>query len=100
MTTSRRGFVALAAAAPLAAQQTPPAETVNQQPRRPGLAPEVPPFDTMPEFARKDAPKKVEPFPLTQVRVTGGVYKDAQEWNRGYMARLGADRLLYNFRQN
>src|SRR5262249_31148848 len=23
-----------------------------------------------------------------------------QEWNRGYMSRLGADRLLYNFRQN
>jgi DUF1680 family protein len=100
MKTSRRGFVALAAAAPLAAQQTPPAETVNQQPRRQGPPPDVPPFEKPLEFTRKDTTPKVEPFPLTQVRVTGGVYKDAQEWNRGYMARLSADRLLYNFRQN
>jgi len=28
------------------------------------------------------------------------VYFDSQEWNRGYMARLAADRLLYNFRAN
>ena len=37
---------------------------------------------------------------MTQVRVTGGPYKDAQEWNRGYMKRLPADRLLHNFRVN
>ena len=33
---------------------------------------------------------------MTQVRLLpGSVYHDAQEWNRGYMARLAADRLLY-----
>lgn len=97
--TTRRSFVALAAAAPVAAQQTTTAAP-QAQPRRQGPPPEVPPFDATLEFRRKDVAAKVEPFPLTQVRVTGGIYKDAQEWNRGYMQRLAADRLLYNFRQN
>jgi DUF1680 family protein len=34
------------------------------------------------------------------VRLLPGPFRDAQEWNRGYMARLSADRLLHNFRQN
>lgn len=38
---------------------------------------------------------------MTQVRLRpGNVFHDAQEWNRGYMARLEADRLLYTFRVN
>src|SRR5690242_8581390 len=37
---------------------------------------------------------------MHQVRLTGGIFQDAQEWNRGYMSRLAADRLLYNFREN
>jgi len=61
---------------------------------------EVPPFEAPLEFKRKDVPAKAEPFPMLQVRITGGVYKDAQEWNRGYMERLPADRLVHNFRVN
>lgn len=38
---------------------------------------------------------------MAQVRLLpNSIYYDAQEWNRGYMARLGADRLLYTFRVN
>lgn len=38
---------------------------------------------------------------MRQVRLLGAsIYTDACEWNRGYMARLDADRLLYTFRAN
>jgi DUF1680 family protein len=38
---------------------------------------------------------------MSQVRLLpNNVYFDSQEWNRGYMARLPADRLLYTFRAN
>lgn len=100
---SRRGFAAAMAGTPLLAQQAqqtqtaPPAE---QQRRRFGPPPEVPPFEAPIEFARKDAASRVEPFPMHQVRVTGGIYQEAAEWNRGYMSRLAEDRLLYNFRAN
>jgi DUF1680 family protein len=104
---NRRGFAAalagVGAAVPLLAQQAPapsPNTSLQQQQRRPGLLPEVEPFAEAIQFTRKDVPLKVRPFGMTQVRITGGIYKDAEEWNRGYMSRLAADRLLYNFRQN
>lgn len=38
---------------------------------------------------------------MTQVRLLpNSIYHDAQEWNRGYMGRLAADRLLYTSRVN
>src|SRR5215831_4512673 len=38
---------------------------------------------------------------MQQVRLLpNSVYHDAHEWNRGYMERLAADRLLYTFRAN
>jgi len=38
---------------------------------------------------------------MSQVRLLPGtVFHDAQEWNRGYMARLAPERLLYTFRVN
>jgi DUF1680 family protein len=38
---------------------------------------------------------------MAQVKLLpGSIYYDAREWNRGYMARLEADRLLSNFRVN
>ena len=37
---------------------------------------------------------------MAQVRLLPGIYRDAQEWNRGYLQRLDAGRLLYNFRRN
>jgi uncharacterized protein len=90
---TRRGFagiLAASAAVPhLAAQQ-----------RNSGPPPEVPPFQAPVEFTRKDVPPRVSPFPLTQVRLLPGPYRDAQEWNRAYVGRLPAGRLLYNFRAN
>jgi len=109
---SRRGFGAILAASGAAApvvlaQQAPATGAPNpntaiqqgQQARRQRPA-DVPPFDLPIEFARADRAAMAEPFPLKQVKVTGGVYKDAAEWNRGYMHRLDADRLLYNFREH
>lgn len=97
---SRRGFSALLAAGGMAAaeaQSTPPNTSA---PRRREPRPEVEPFAGSLEFTRRLQTAKVEPFPMSQVRVTGGPAKDAEDWNRGYMSRLGADRLLCNFRRN
>jgi hypothetical protein len=38
------------------------------------------------------------PFPLSQVRLLDGPFKDAQERDRKYLLDLDADRLLHNFR--
>ncbi len=95
---SRRTFAAAIAAPALMARQQPAPQPQPQ--RRRGPQPEVPPFEGPIEFTRKDLAPKVQPFPLTQVKLLSGPYRDAQEWNRGYMARLDAPRLLYNFRQN
>jgi hypothetical protein len=109
---SRRSFsaalAASGAAAPAALAQRAPATgapnpntTIQQeQPARRQRPADVPPFDLPIEFVRADQPLKAEPFPLKQVKLTGGIYRDAAEWNRGYMHRLDADRLLYNFREN
>ena len=87
MNLSRRGFAAVVAGAGVAAAQ--------QRPATPD------PFDAPIDFKRKDVAAKVQPFPMTQVRLLpGSMFHDAQEWNRGYMSRLAADRLLFNFRAN
>jgi len=65
------------------------------------LVPDTPAFDGPLEFTRRDVAPRVQPFPMSQVRILpNNVYFDSQEWNRGYMARLQADRLLYTFRAN
>ena len=111
---SRRAFggvmAGAGAAASLSAQQAPaqqPAAPPNpntsaqqQTQRRNGPPPEVEPFAATIEFTRHDVAPKVQPFAMTEVRVIGGIFKDAEEWDRAYMSRLPADRLLYNFRQN
>ncbi len=103
---TRRTFAAVAggaAAVPaLLAQESPPpaAPNPNTTQRRRGTMAEVPPFDRPLEFNKNAVPLKVRPFPLTQVRLTGGIFKAAEDWNRGYMKRLPADRLLHNFRIN
>ena len=106
------GVVAAAAALPrLAAAQNPPFDSAQgraQTPRPDGtpppqrrLVPENPPFDTHLDFALSPALPRAVPFPMTRVRLLAdSVYHDAQEWNRGYMSRLDADRLLYTFRAN
>jgi len=104
---SRRGFGAVLAAsgAALAQQQSAPnpntAVQQEQQARRQyQRPPDVPPFDLPIAFKRADQPLAAESFSMSQVKVTGGIYKDAADWNRGYMSRLAADRLLFNFRAN
>ena len=65
------------------------------------LVPDTPAFDGPLEFTRLDTVPRVQPFPMSRVRLLpNNVYFDSQEWNRGYMARLDADRLLYTFRAN
>lgn len=106
-TFSRRAFGGLVAGAgaalPAAAAQAAPQQATPPpappQVRR-GPRPEWTPFGEDLEFARADVKLKAEPFPMAQVRVTGGPLKDAQEWNRGYMARLDPDRMLLTFRLN
>ena len=43
---------------------------------------------------------KVKPFPITQVRLKNGPFKEAMEANRRYLLSLPADRLLHTFRLN
>jgi hypothetical protein len=90
---SRRNFAAVLAAstaapalvaqqnAPQAGTILSPAQTAPPNPntsvqqaqqQRQGTMPEVPPFQAPIEFARKPVPAKVEPFPMTQVRLLAG----------------------------
>jgi uncharacterized protein len=101
------GLVAAGAALRLtgARGQTPQTPPQAPQPGLPvvqrRLVPETPPFEPNLEFALKPVPIRVEAFPMTQVRLLPkNVFFDAQEWNRAYMSRLDADRLLYTFRVN
>ncbi len=95
---SRRQVAGLLAAAPAMLAQQAPQPTQAQ--RRPGPPPVVPPFDGPIEFTRRAVRPKVLPFAMKDVKLLPGIYADAAEWNRGYMSRLPADRLLYNFREN
>jgi DUF1680 family protein len=100
-TITRRGFGTVVAAAAGAAtgmaQQT---NNVPSLPRR-NLAPDTPAFAGPLEFAFKRVPLRIEPFPTQHVRLLAdSSYGEAHEWNRSYMFRLEADRLLYTFRAN
>jgi uncharacterized protein len=79
---------------------TPGTPNPNTTEQRRGTMEEVPPFAEALTFRRSDVRPKVEPFAMTEVRILGGPYKQAQEWNRGYMQRLDADRLVRNFLLN
>src|SRR5690348_2217649 len=61
----------------------PPNPNTAQQRR--GTMPEIPPFGETLSFTRADVAPRVQPFSMTEVRITGGPYQAAQEWNRGYM---------------
>src|ERR1019366_8199146 len=106
---TRRSFGAIVAAVPALAQppaapqQAPAVGLPTANPRvapamRGGPIGVIPPFQGSIEFTRKDVGLKARPFPQTQVRLLPGIFHDAQDWNQGYMSRLDADRLLYNFR--
>jgi DUF1680 family protein len=102
---TRRGFGVLLASPAALAAQAPEAGRAGDRPaigtwRRPLVA-DTPAFDAPIEFTRGQVKIKAEPFPMAQVRLLpDSSYYDTQEWNRGYMARLGTDRLLYTFRAN
>jgi uncharacterized protein len=102
---SRRGFAALAAAGTVSslalAQDIPQNTSIANAPGAPlreGTQAEAPPFGATLTFERRHVPARVKPFALGQVRLTAGPLHDAQEWNRDYLHRLSADRLLHNFR--
>jgi DUF1680 family protein len=101
---SRREFgrVAAGVAVPLLThgRQSTAQQSDYVPPPRPLLA-DAPPFAGALKFTSRHVAPRVEPFPMSQVRLLpSGVFHDALEWNRGYMARLPADRLLYTFRAN
>jgi len=101
------GIVAAGTALPVlaGAQNALPASPVRQAdglaaPNR-RLVPEALPFDANLAFALNPVPLATEPFPMASVRLLpNSVFYDAQEWNRAYMLRLDADRMLYTFRAN
>ena len=91
-TITRREFVSVAAAA--AGGMLAPAAT-------PAI-PQDPVIDTL-RSKRKDAAREranwvVQPFPLTQVRLLDGPFKDAMEINSQWLLGLPSDRLLHCFR--
>lgn len=112
---SRRRFGALFAVSPAAAasglwtQDSPRSAGHGERPsdrpapgsfRRP-LVPDTPAFEGKLEFTRRAVAPNAQPFPMGQVRLLpGSVFHAACQWNRGYMARLEPDRLLYTFRAN
>jgi len=98
---SRRAFAAGMAMAPAAIGQQPAAPPPNPDTsQQRGTMAAIPPFEGPLEFHRRDVPLKVQPFPMSQVRLQPGAFQDAAQWNRGYMDRLAADRLVHNFRVN
>jgi uncharacterized protein len=99
----RFGLVAAGAALPLLGRQRPQlnAQQPDYVPPQRALVPDVPPFAGTLQFTPEHVAPKAVPFPMSQVRLLPrSVFHDALEWNRGYMARLAADRLLYTFRAN
>jgi DUF1680 family protein len=95
---TRRAFAASAAAAGALTAQTPPNPNTTTQRR--GTMPDVAPFEPPLAFTRRDVTPRVTPFPMTQVRLLDSRFKEAQDWNQAYIARLPAERLVHNFRLN
>jgi DUF1680 family protein len=59
---------------------------------------ETDPFAEPLTFARSDVRPRIRPFALNEVTLDAGPFRQAREWNRAYMMRLGNDRLLHSFR--
>ena len=107
---NRRNFAALLAGTPVAvtaleAQQQSagapnPNTSLQPEQKRRGTVDGILPFKDPIQFTRKDVAAKAQPFPMTQVRLLPSMFLEAAEWNRGYMNRLPADRLLHSFRLN
>jgi len=50
--------------------------------------------------SREKVKARIHPFPLTQVRLADGPFKEAMELDRRYLHALSSDRLLHTFRVN
>jgi DUF1680 family protein len=51
-------------------------------------------------FERSEVKPRIQPFPLRDVSLAeDGPYAESRSWSRGFMLRIPADRLLYNFRR-
>ncbi len=104
---TRRGFALGATAAALVAhdkQREVTSASVPDDPVAPGVSdgtlPPHLPFAGNVEFARKDVPPKVVPFPMTSVRLLPGLFQKTQQANRQFLIKQSPDRLLHNFRIN
>ena len=105
---TRRHFAFAAAAATTALAQEKSREitsaSVPEDPAAPrvsqGTLPPHPPFDWQIDFSRSDAGAKVQPFPMTNVRLLPGVFQQAQQANRRFLTEQTPDRLLHVFRVN
>ncbi len=92
------GTAAAAAAQP---QTAPNAVTPNTSvPNPDALPPETAPFQQSLSFTRHPVPKKIESFPMQNVRITAGPCNESQDLNLAYLKRLDTDRLVHNFRVN
>ena len=58
------------------------------------------PFAGPVQFTRAPLAPKLNPFPLADVRLGAGPFRDMHDWNAAYMKRLSPDRLLHTFRIN
>ena len=96
---TRRNFSTLLASSSLALAQQPAPNPETSQQRR-GTIPDTPPFEGPLAFTRHPVTPKVQPFPMTQVRLAASPFQAAADANREYMDRLPADRLVHNFRLN
>ena len=93
-TMNRRQFISAVGVASAASSSLSAAAQGNSAPAGPAEWPEKG------NFRRRDLPLKAKPFPMTNVRLGDGPFKDAQEVNRRVLHQLPADRLLHNFRVN
>jgi hypothetical protein len=85
---TRRQFVSTVAAT--GAVAAPLARALQQAP---GAAPQA-----EPPFVANELPLKAKPFPMTQVRLGEGPFKETQENNRRFLHGLPTDRLVHNFK--
>jgi uncharacterized protein len=90
------GLAGLAAATSTAlAEQTATPAAAVPTPAKPR---EPQPFDAPLEFHRATVTPRLAPFALDEVELGDGPLFKLRRWNRDYMLRLDADRLLHNFR--
>jgi len=103
---SRRLFtVAVAGSPALFGQQRQPGNPLTVQNLGPQYGKRPPidenaPFGEPLTFTRDEITCQANPFPLSQVRLLAGPFRQAADANYGYMERLAVDRLSRNFRLN